>query len=125
MVWKINFTPFNVTIFITRVHNCVKGATPMFAIGGTFQIRTHIINISKGDGKDKELMQSSTTRTTPDTTNHSQFHRAFRTSGLKSHALISHDLLSQSKFLPLARVEQSCARGQLHQFCFVLFLCLI
>ena len=87
MVWKINFTPLNVTIFITRVHNCVKGAKPMFAIGGTFQIRTHIINISKGEGKDKELMQSSTT---PDTsyymgkrqkhkktshTNHSQFHR--------------------------------------------------
>ena len=35
-------------------------------------------------------------------------------SGLKSHVLISHDFLSQSKFVPLPRDQQPCARGQ-HQ----------
>ena len=36
MVWKKHFycimcPPLNVTIFITHVHNCVMGATPMVA----------------------------------------------------------------------------------------------
>ena len=35
-------------------------------------------------------------------------------SGLKSHVLISHDFLSQSKFVPLPRDQQPCARGR-HQ----------
>ena len=34
--------------------------------------------------------------------------------GLKSHVLISHDFLSQSKFVPLPLDQQPCDRGQ-HQ----------
>ena len=33
-------------------------------------------------------------------------------SGLKSHVLISHDFLSQSKFVPLPKDQQPCVPGQ-------------
>ena len=42
--YHIRLPPFNVTIFITHVHNCVMGATPMmvfFLNSGQHQIYTY------------------------------------------------------------------------------------